>query len=166
MERGGTEAEAQEFVRALYMNVLVLDNGARGATVTFAQRKIGDVHITWENEAHLEIEEAAGELELIYPPASIKAEPFVAWVDTVVQRKGTKEAAKAYLEFLYTDAGQEIIGQHFYRPIRPEILGKFDDRFPRIKLFPVTAVARDWDEVQSKFFADGALFDQIYQKKR
>ena len=166
IERGGTEDEAQEFVAALYKNVLVLDNGARGATVTFAQRKIGDVHITWENEAHLEILEAPGELELIYPPSSIKAEPFIAWVDAVVERKGTKDAAKAYLEFLYTDAGQEIIGEHYYRPIRPEILRKFDDRFPDIKLFPVTAVARDWDEVQTKFFADGALFDRIYQKRK
>jgi len=165
-DRGGSEDEAQTFVRALYQNVKVLDTGARGATVSFAQRKIGDVHLTWENEAHLEVNEAKGELEVVYPSSSIKAEPYVAWVDAVVTRKGTQDAAKAYLEFMYTDAAQELIGDHYYRPIEPKFLKKFGDRFPDIKLFPITTVARDWDEVQSKFFADGALFDQIYREQK
>lgn len=165
--RGGSEADAQAYVKALYDKVVVLDTGARGATVTFAQRKIGDVHLTWENEAHLEVNEAKGELEVIYPTSgSIKAEPFVAWVDAVVARKGTQEAAKAYLDFMYTDAGQEIIGKHYYRPIEPKALAKYGDRFPEIKLFPITSVARDWDEVQTKFFADGALFDQIFRERK
>src|SRR5262249_19199224 len=152
------------YVKALYDNVLVLDAGARGATVTFAQRKIGDVHITWENEAHLEVGEAKGELEVIYPKSSIRAEPYVAWVDAVVQRKGTQEAAKAYLEFMYTDAGQEIIGKHHYRPINEKILAKHS--FPSLKLFPITTVERDWDEVQAKHFADGGYFDQIYGERK
>jgi sulfate/thiosulfate transport system substrate-binding protein len=165
-ERGGTDEEAEAYVKALYGNVRVLDTGARGATVTFSQRKIGDVHITWENEAQLEVHEAKGNLEIIYPPTSIKAEPYVAWVDNVVERKGTLEPAKAYLEFLYTDAGQHIIGKHYYRPINPEILKKYRDQLPDIKLFPITMAARDWDDAQTKFFASGALFDRIYRNRK
>lgn len=163
-QRSGSEREAQDYVKALYDNVRVLDTGARGATVTFLQRKIGDVHLTWENEAHYEVKEGKGELEIVYPPASILAEPHVAWVDAVVGRKGTKQVAKEYLEFLYTDAAQEMIAQHYYRPMKAEILAKHRERFPDMKLFPISTVARDWDEVQSKFFADGALFDQIYRR--
>jgi sulfate/thiosulfate transport system substrate-binding protein len=162
---GGSEQDAQDYVKSLYENVLVLDTGARGATVTFGQRQIGDVHLTWENEAYLEVREAKGELEVIYPSASIKAEPHVAWVDAVVERKGTQDAAKAYLEFLYTDAAQEIIGQHYYRPINPEALQKFSTRFPDIKLFPITSFTNGWEDANAKFFAEGALFDQIYRKK-
>jgi sulfate transport system substrate-binding protein len=160
IDRGGSEAEAEEYVRKLYANVVVLDTGARSATVSFAQRGLGDVHLTWENEAHLEIEEANGALEIVYPKASIKAEPAVAWVDANVERKGTKAAAEAYLRFLYTPAGQEIIAKHHYRPIDAAVSAKH--RFPELKLFPITSFVRDWDEAQSKFLADGAVFDRIY----
>jgi sulfate/thiosulfate-binding protein len=165
-QRGGSEADAEEFVRTLYHNVLVLDTGARGSTVTFAQRNLGDVHLTWENEAHLEVQEAKGALEIVYPPLSIKAEPHVAWVDANVERKGTRHAAEAYLQFLYTDAGQEIIGKHHYRPIQPEALAKFRNELPEIKLFPITAIVRDWDDAQQRFFADQGLFDRIFASSK
>ena len=163
-QRGGSDQDAEAYVRKLYQNVLVLDTGARGSTVTFAQRRLGDVHLTWENEARLEVQESRGDLDIVYPSCSIKAEPYVAWVDANVDRKGTRQAAIAYLEFLYTDAGQEIIGKHYYRPINPDILKKLGDRFPEIQLFPVTSFVRDWDEAQQKFFAEGGVFDRIYRK--
>ncbi len=161
-QRGRPDTDAENFVRKLYRNVLVLDTGARGATVTFAQRHIGDVHLTWENEALLEVRESKGKLEVVYPPLSIKAEPHVAWVDANVKRKGTREAAEAYLRFLYTEEGQDIIGGHYYRPINPSALAKHRDRFPAIELFPLTAFVRDWDEAQQRFFAEGGVFDRIY----
>jgi sulfate transport system substrate-binding protein len=161
---GGSDADAEAFVKQLYKNVVVLDTGARGSTVTFVQRELGDVHLTWENEAHLEVEESKGKLEIVYPPASIKAEPQVAWVDANVERKGTRQAAKAYLQFLYTPAGQEIIAKHYYRPIETDVLSKHRDRFGDVRLFPITSFVRDWDEAQQKFFADGGVFDRIYRK--
>ena len=161
-ERGGSDADAEQYVTRLYRNVPVLDTGARGSTVTFAQRNIGDVQLTWENEAHLEVEESKGELEIVYPPLSIKAEPHVTVVDANVDRKGTRAAAEAYLQFLYTDAAQDIIAKHYYRPIDPEALARHPARFPELKLFPVTAFVRDWDEAQARFFADGGVFDRIY----
>lgn len=165
-QRGGSEAEAREFVTQLYRRVPVLDTGARGCTTTFAQKKIGDVHLTWENEARREVEEAGGELEVVYPPLSIRAEPHVAVVDANVDRKGTRAAAEAYLRFLYTDAAQEIIARHYYRPINPEVRKRYAAVFPEIELFTITAAARDWDEAQQKFFAEGSLFDAIYQPGR
>jgi sulfate transport system substrate-binding protein len=164
LRHGGTEAEARNFVARLYRQVPVLDTGARGATATFAQKNIGDVHITWENEAHLEVQEAGGELELVYPAASIRAEPYVAVVDANVERKGTRAAAEAYLKFLYTDDAQEIIARHFYRPINAAILQKYARTLRDIQLFSVTTVAKDWDDAQGKFFAEGGIFDAIYQK--
>ncbi|MGE5191631.1 MAG: sulfate ABC transporter substrate-binding protein [Deltaproteobacteria bacterium] len=163
--RGGSEDEAQKFVAELYRHTPVLDTGARGATSTFAQKGIGDVHLTWENEAHLEVREARGELELVYPPASIRAEPHVAVVDSNVDRKGTRQAAEAYLKFLYTDAAQETIARHFYRPISAEILARHGDVFRKIELFPVTKIAADFDDAQARFFAEGAVFDDIYQRR-
>jgi len=163
-QNGGTEEDARKFVSELYKHVPVLDTGARGATTTFAQRGIGDVHLTWESEAHLEIKESGGELELVYPPVSFFAEPHIAIVDSVVDAKGTREVAQKYLEFVYTPAGQEIVAKHFYRPTNPEILAKYRDRFPEIKTFSITAVATDWDAAQSKYFADGGIFDSIYQE--
>jgi sulfate transport system substrate-binding protein len=165
-ERGGSEAEALGFVTKLYEHTPVLDLGARASTVTFVQKKIGDVHLAWENEAHLEVQEAGGEVEIVYPPISFLAEPQVAWVDANVKRKGTEAAAKAYLEFLYTDEGQEIIAKHFYRPTNPAILARYKSRFPDIKLFPVTAVARNWDDAYDKYFGDGKLFDSFYKPKK
>jgi sulfate/thiosulfate transport system substrate-binding protein len=163
--RGGSDSEAEAFVQALYGNVLVLDTGARGSTVTFAQRNIGDVQITWENEAHLEVLESKGALEVVYPSASIKAEPHVAWVDANVERKGTREITEAYLRFLYIPAGQEIIGKHFYRPIEADALAKFPDRFPNLELFLVTSFTGGWDDAQERFFAEGGAFDRIYTQK-
>ncbi len=162
LQRGGSEQEAREFVTQLYKQVPVLDQGARGTTTTFAQRKIGDVHLTWENEARLEVNESEGELKLIYPPVSIKAEPPVAVVDTNVDRKGTRAAAEAYLNFLYTEEAQEIIAKHHYRPSNPKILEKHAADFPEIRLFDIKAVANDWDDAQQKFFAAGGEFDAIY----
>lgn len=159
---GGSEAEAEDFVRRLYRAVPVLDSGARGATMTFAQKGIGDVHLTWENEAYLEVEEARGALEIVYPPASIRAEPHVAVVDAVVDRKGTRAAAEAYLRSLYTREAQEVIARHHYRPADPGVLAHHRDDLPDLALFPVTTVARDWDDAQQKFFAEGAAFDRIY----
>jgi len=129
-QRGGSEAEALEFVKKLYEHVPVLDLGARGSTTTFVQKKIGDVHLAWENEAHLEVQEAGGEVEIVNPPISFLAEPPVTWVDANVKRKHTEAAAKAYLEFLYTDEGQAIIAKNFYRPITPPCARGTRPNFP------------------------------------
>src|SRR5262245_56694207 len=163
LQRGGSEQEAKDFVTKLYRQTPVLDSGARGSTTTFAQKKIGDVHLTWENEARLEARESGGELALVYPTRRIRAEQHVAVVDANGRRKGTREAAEAYLRFLYTPEGQEVIARHFYRPIDPDVLARHAADFPALQLFPVTAVARDWDEAQQKFFAEGGVFDAIYQ---
>jgi sulfate transport system substrate-binding protein len=161
--RGGSEQDALDYVTRLYRQVPVLDSGARGSTTTFAQKKIGDVHLTWENEAYLEVAESGGELELVYPPRSIRAEPYVAVVDANVDRKGTRAAAEKYLRFLYTDEAQEIIARHHYRPTNPEVLKKHAGELREVELFPVTAVAAGWGEAQDRFFADGAVFDGIYK---
>ncbi|HLN29877.1 MAG TPA: sulfate ABC transporter substrate-binding protein [Gemmataceae bacterium] len=161
--RGGSEAEARDYVTKLYRHAPVLDSGARGSTTTFAQKKIGDVHLAWENEAHLEVAEAAGALEIVYPPLSIKAEPYVAVVDANVDRKGTRSAAEAYLQFLYTDDAQQIIAEHHYRPISDELRKRYAADLTDIELFPITTIAKGWNEAQQKFFADGAVFDSIYQ---
>jgi sulfate/thiosulfate transport system substrate-binding protein len=163
-QRGGSEQDALDFVAKLYKQTPVLDSGARGSTTTFVQKKIGDVHLAWENEARLEIAEAGGELELIYPPVSILAEPQVAVVDANVKRKGTRDVAEAYLKFLYTDEGQEIIAKHYYRPFNADILKRHADTFPDLKLFPITAVAKGWDDAQQKFFADGKVFDSLFKR--
>jgi sulfate transport system substrate-binding protein len=163
---GGSDKEAEEYVTQVYRRTPVLDPGARGATVTFAQKKIGDVHLTWENEAHLEVAEAGGALEIVYPSRSIRAEPPVAVVDAVVDRKGTRAAAEAYLKFLYTEEAQEVLARHHYRPTNPAVLKKHAAEFPAIQLFPVTAVAASWEEAQQKFFAEGGVFDQIYKPGR
>jgi sulfate transport system substrate-binding protein len=158
---GGTEEQARAYVAELYRRVPVLDSGARGATITFAQKEIGDVHLTWENEARLEVEESGGKLEIVYPSASIRAEPFVALVDANVDRKGTRVPAEAYLEFLYTEEAQETIARHHYRPIDEKVLRRHARELPEINLFPVTSVAGGWHETQARFFAEGAVFDQI-----
>jgi sulfate/thiosulfate transport system substrate-binding protein len=164
-QRGGSDADALAFVKQLYEHVPVLDLGARGSTTTFVQKKIGDVHITWENEAHLETQEASGEVEIVYPPISFLAEPKVAWVDANVKRKHTEAAAKAYLEYLYTPEGQTIIAKNFYRPIDPAVRAKYASEFPDLKLFPVTAVAKSWDDAYERFFNEGKLFDSFYKRK-
>jgi sulfate/thiosulfate-binding protein len=165
INRGGSEGQARDFLRRLYGRVTVLDTGARGAAVTFADEKEGDVHLTWENEALREVDDAKGELEIVYPPISILAQPRVAWVDASVAHKKTASAAKAYLEFLYTEPAQETIARYGYRPLDEEIRKKYSARLPNIKLFPITTLAKDWDEAQRKFFDDNGVFDVIYRQK-
>ncbi len=162
-QRGGSDADALAFVTELYKHTPVLDSGARGAMTTFAQKGIGDVNLAWENEAHLAVQESGGELEIVYPPISILAEPHVAVVDGNVDRRGTRAAAEAYLKFLYSPEGQDIIARNHYRPFSPEARAKHAANFPDIKLFPLTAVAKDWTDANNRYFATGAVFDSIYQ---
>jgi len=164
-DRGGSDADALEFVKKLYAQTPVLDLGARGSTVTFVEKKIGDVHLAWENEAKLEVKESGDEVEIVYPSSSILAQPYVAWVDKNVDHKGTAAVAKEYLEFLYTPEGQEIIAKNFYRPTDPAVLAKHAADFPDIKRFDVTTVAKSWDDAQAKYFADGGVFDSFYKPK-
>jgi sulfate transport system substrate-binding protein len=163
VQRGGTEEQARELVTRLYKQTPVLDSGARGSTTTFAQKGIGDVHLTWENEAHLEVKESNGALEIVYPPLSIRAEPHVAVIDANVDRKGTRAVAEAYLKSLYTESAQEIIAQHYYRPSNEAVMQKHAATFPAIRLFGVTDIAKSWDDAQERFFAEGGVFDSIYQ---
>jgi sulfate transport system substrate-binding protein len=163
---GGSREDAIEFVTKLYRQVPVLDTGARAATTTFVQKQIGDVHLAWENEAHLEVREAKGNLDLVYPPISIRAEPHVAVVDDNVDRKKTRAAAEAYLEFLYTPQGQEIIAKHFYRPIDEAVLAKHKEVFPDIRLFEITEIAKDFADAHKQFIGDGGVFDSIYKPRK
>jgi sulfate transport system substrate-binding protein len=157
----GSDASAREFVRRLYHNVPVLDTGARGATTTFAQRGLGDVLITWENEALLALRElGADKLQIVVPALSILAEPPVAVVDKVALRHGTREVATAYLEYLYSKEGQEIIARHDYRPRDPEVAARYATRFPPLKLTSIADFG-GWANAQRVHFADGAVFDQI-----
>jgi sulfate transport system substrate-binding protein len=159
----GDEAKAKEFIGALYRNVPVLDSGARGSTTTFVQRGIGDVLISWENEAFLALKESGGDqFAIVVPSLSILAEPTVAWVDKVVDRKGTKAVAKAYLEYLYSDEGQDIAGKNFYRPRSAQAAAKYAAQFPQIKLITIDDVFGGWTKAQKAHFADGGVFDQIY----
>lgn len=161
--RGGTRQQAIDYLTKLYKQVPVLDSGARAATTTFVQKKIGDVHLAWENEAQLEVKEAGGTLEVVYPPISIRAEPHVAVVDKNVDRKKTRAAAEAYLKFLYTPEAQEIIAQNFYRPTDPEVLKKFAKNFPAVKLFSITDIAKSWTDAFKQLVGDGGVFDSIYK---
>jgi sulfate/thiosulfate-binding protein len=162
-QRGGSDAQALEFVTKLYKQVPVLDSGARGSTTTFAQKKIGDVHLTWENEAHLEVDEAKGELEIVFPPLSILATPPVAVVDGNAKRHKTEAVAEAYLKFVFTPEGQEIVARNFYRPTNADVLKKHSADFPDLKLFPITALGKSWDDAFDRFFAEGKVFDTIYR---
>jgi sulfate/thiosulfate transport system substrate-binding protein len=163
--RGGSRQDAINYVTRLYKQVPVLDSGARGASTTFVQKGMGDVHLAWENEAHLEVREAKGELELVYPPISIRAEPHVAVVDDNVDRRKTREAAEAYLKYTYTDAAQEIFAKHFYRPGNPAILKKHATTFPDITLFSITAIAKDWPDAHKLYIGEGGVFDGIYKPR-
>jgi len=162
---GHDESKAKDYISALYANVPVLDSGARGSTTTFAQRNIGDVLLSWENEAHLIETEFPGQTEIVYPSVSILAEPSVAVVEANAKNKGTLEVAKAYLEFLYTKEGQDLAGKHFYRPRDPETAAKYADRFPKIELVTIDEEFGGWEAAQKQHFADGGVFDQIYLKK-
>jgi sulfate transport system substrate-binding protein len=161
----GDEARAKDFVARLYKNVPVLDSGARGSTTTFVERGVGDVFISWENEAFLAIKEfGPGKFEIVVPSISILAEPPVAVVDKVANRKGTRKVAEAYLQYLYSDEGQEIAAKNFYRPTDPMIAAKYASQFPAINLFRIDEAFGGWKNAHKAHFADGASFDQIYQK--
>jgi sulfate/thiosulfate transport system substrate-binding protein len=163
---GGNDAQARDFVARLFHQVPVLDAGARGATVTFADRGIGDVLLAWENEARLALKEfGADKFEIVYPPTSILAEPPVAVVDKVVDKRGTRKVAEAYLEYLYSPTGQEIAAKNFYRPIDDKVATKYAAQFPKIALFTVDEVFGGWARAQKTHFADGGVFDQIYSAK-
>jgi sulfate transport system substrate-binding protein len=163
-QSGHDEKKTRDFIAALYKNVPVLDSGARGATTTFVQRGLGDVLLSWENEAYLAVKEfGADKFEIVNPSSSILAEPPVAVVDVNVDRHGTRKVAEAYLQYLYTDEGQEIAAKNFYRPRSQAVLAKYKDKFPEIKLFTIADVAGTWKEVQPKHFADHGIFDQLYQ---
>jgi sulfate transport system substrate-binding protein len=158
------EAAAKEFVGKLYHNVPVLDHSARGSTITFVQRGIGDVLLAWENEAHLALKESNGnQFEIVTPSLSILAEPSVAVVTQNAKHHGTLAVAQAYLKYLYTDEGQEIAARNFYRPRNPEIAAKYKANFSDIKLVTIEKDFGGWKQAQKKFFSDGGVFDQIYQ---
>jgi sulfate/thiosulfate-binding protein len=159
---GGTDATAQDFVRKLFANVKVLDSGARGALTTFAERGIGDVFISWENEAYLAVKELGPDkFELVTPSLSILAEPPVSIVDKVVDKRGTRAVATAYLEYLYSPEGQEIAAQNYYRPIDPKVAAKYAGKFANVRLFTIEDVFGGWTRAQKTHFADGGVFDQI-----
>ena len=159
----GSAEQAKTFIKALYKNVPVLDTGARGSTLSFAQRGLGDVLIAWENEAHLILKEfGSDKYEIVSPSVSILAEPPVAVVDKNVEKHGTRKLAEAYLNFLYTPQAQDIIAQNFYRPRNPAALKKYAANFPKIKLFTLGEVFGNWRTAQKTHFNDGGVFDQIY----
>ena len=159
------QAAARKFVEAIYRNVPVLDSGARGSTTTFAQRAVGDVLVAWENEAFLALQEfGADKFEIVVPAVSILAEPPVSLVDAVVDKRGTRKVAEAYLDFLYTPAAQKIIAKNFYRPSKPDAADPADlARFPRIRLVTVDQAFGGWAKAQAEHFAEGGMFDQIYK---
>ncbi|WP_142846374.1 sulfate ABC transporter substrate-binding protein [Telmatospirillum sp. J64-1] len=158
---GGDQAAAEAFVGDLFRNVAVMDTGARGSTTTFAQRGIGDVLLAWENEAFLSMAEIGDAFEIVVPSISILAEPPVTVVDRVVEKKGTREVAEAYLNYLYSPVGQELAAKHYYRPRDPEILAKYSDRFPELRLVTIADFG-GWQQAQKEHFDDGGIFDRIY----
>jgi sulfate/thiosulfate transport system substrate-binding protein len=162
-QSGATQATARQFVADIYRRVPVLDSGARGSTTTFVQRGIGDVLLAWENEAYLALDEAPEKLEIVTPSFSILAEPPVAVVDTVVDRKKTRAAAEAYLQYLYSPEGQEIAARRHYRPRDPKIAAKYAGRFANTTLFTIDQMFGGWQRAQQTHFADGGIFDQIYR---
>jgi sulfate transport system substrate-binding protein len=164
---GGDEAKTREFVRRLFKNVPMLDTGARGATTTFVDRGIGDVLINWENEILFAGHDLAKDkFEIVAPPSSILTEPVVSIVDRVVKKRGTETLAKAYLERLYSDEGQEIFARHYYRPRSETVLNKYSDRFPHIELFTLSQIIGDWQKAQKTHFSDGGIYDQIQKANR
>lgn len=169
-EKYGSEEKAKAFVKSLYANVLVLDSGARGSLTTFVQRRIGDVLISWENEAHLALQETAKDssssVKIVFPSVSILAEPSVAVVTKNAEKHNTFKVAESYLKFLYTPEGQETIANHFYRPTDKKIASKYKSLFKNLKLFTIRDVAGSWKKAQEMHFADGAIFDQITSKTK
>jgi sulfate/thiosulfate-binding protein len=164
---GNDEAKAKDFVARIYKNVPVLDSGARGSTTTFVERGIGDVLLAWENEAFLGVKELGPEkVQIVVPSVSILAEPPVTIVDKVVDRHGTRKVAQAYLDYLYTPEGQDIAGRNFYRPRLEAVTARYAKQFPKVTLFTIDEVFGGWQKAQTTHFADGAVFDQIYQPGR
>jgi len=161
----GGEAKAKEFITKLYANVPVLDTGARGSSITFAQRNQGDVFISWENEAYLLEKEFDTKVDFIHPSISILAEPPVTVVDKNVDRKGTRKLAEAYLNFLYTEEAQDLIGKNFYRPISAKAQSKYAKQLPKLNLFTIDQAFGGWERASKAHFVDGGVFDQIYTKK-
>ncbi|CAD5373980.1 sulfate transporter subunit; periplasmic-binding component of ABC superfamily [Rubrivivax sp. A210] len=163
---GGNDTKAKDFVAKLFSNVPVLDSGARGSTVTFAERGVGDVLLAWENEAHLALKEfGADKFDIVYPPISILAEPPVTVVDKNVDRKSTRAVAQAYLDYLYSPEAQEIAARNFYRPIDTKVAAAYARNFPKISLFTIDDVFGGWIKAQKNHFNDGGVFDQIYTRK-
>ncbi len=166
-QHGNDEAKAREFVTQLYKNVPVLDSGARGSLTTFAERGIGDVFLSWENEAFLATQELGPDkFEIVAPSLSILAEPPVTVIDKVVDRKGTRKAAEAYLQYLYSPEGQDLAGKHYYRPRDPQVAAKYAEQFTKVDLFTIDEVFGGWQAAQKAHFEDGGFFDQIYQPGR
>lgn len=163
--RGGSDSEAKDFVRKVYRNVPILDQSARGSTMTFSQKHIGDAHLTWENEAHLEIQESQGQLEIVYPKMSVLAEPHVAIVDAVVRQKGTENIAQAYVQSLYTTEAQRIIARHYYRPVNPEVIAETAKQFPTIEWYRPLSIETNWETIHKRFFAEGGLFDELFSER-
>jgi sulfate transport system substrate-binding protein len=161
---GGDPAKVKDYITTLFKHVPVLDSGARGATTTFAQRKIGDVFLSWENEAHFIEKEFPGETEIVYPSLSILAEPPVAVVGKNAEKHGSTKLATEYLKYLYTEEGQEIAGKNFYRPRNPQVAVKFAATFPALELVTIRDAFGGWEKAQQVHFADGGTFDQIYSK--
>jgi sulfate transport system substrate-binding protein len=162
---GGNEKTAQELLTKIYKNVPVLDTGARGSSISFAQRAQGDVFISWENEAYLLEKEFGNKVDFVYPSLSILAEPAVTVVDKNVDKKGTRKVAEAYLQFLYTEEAQDLIGKHFYRPRHEKFLAKYAAKLPKMQLFTLEKAFGSWEQVGKEHFADGGIFDQIYTQK-
>lgn len=164
-QNNNDEGKAKEFVKQLFANVPVLDSGARGSTTTFVERGIGDVFISWENEAFLALKELGPDkFEIIVPSLSILAEPPVTVVDKNAKKHGTEAVSKAYLEYLYSDEGQDIAGKHYYRPTNPKYVEKYASQFPKVNLIKINDVFGGWQKAQKTHFSDGGTFDQIYQK--
>ncbi|RLZ10176.1 sulfate ABC transporter substrate-binding protein [Acinetobacter sp. 2JN-4] len=163
----GNDAKARELVKKLYHNVKVLDSGARGSLTTFAERGIGDVLLSWENEALLATQGLGKDkFEIIYPSISILAEPSVAVVDKTVDKNGNRHLARGYLNFLYSPLGQELAAKHYFRPRHPQVAAKYAAQFPKIQLFNINQVFGGWEKAQKTHFVNGAVFDQIYSQKR
>jgi len=159
------EGKARDFVARIYKKVPVLDSGARGATTTFVERGIGDVLLAWENEAFLAVKELGQDkVEIVVPSVSILAEPPVSIVDKFADKHGTRKVAQAYLEYLYSEEGQDIAGRNFYRPTDPKVAAKYAGQFPKLALFTINDMFGGWQKAQKTHFADGGVFDQIYQK--
>jgi sulfate/thiosulfate-binding protein len=165
LARGGSEADAKAYLKAFYEHTPFLEAGARATAQAFAVEKLGDVHISWENEALREVAASEGKLEIIYPPRSILAEPAVAWVDTNVTKHKSEAVSRSYLEFLFSDQAQEVIAESGYRPWNEKVLARHSARFPQLNLFRITEIAKDWEDAQQRFFAENGLIETVYKPK-